>query len=90
MNGAPRRERLPEILRLDAAANALAGLTLMVAGGWLATPLGLGSAWAILDPTSADTWMRWAMVGVADLSAASGIAKLLGLRSLSAGASAGG
>lgn len=118
---------LERILRLDAAANALAGTALVAAGGWLAAPLGLASAWpiriaglalvaygvenllvarrtstggltgliavdlvfavavlgvAIADPTSAETWARWALAGVADLSAAFGIAKLFGLRTL--------
>lgn len=119
--------KLTRILRLDAAANVLAGLVLLAAAGWLAGPLGLGTAWpiricgvalvvygvenlvvarrttsaglagliavdlvfaaaalgvAVADPTAADTWARWALVGVADLSAAFGIAKILGLRAL--------
>lgn len=37
---------------------------------------------AIADPTSAETWSRWTLGAVADLSAVFGIAKLLGVRSL--------
>lgn len=115
------------ILRLDAAANVLSGTALAVAGGLLAAPLGLATAWpvrivglalivygaenllvarrtsrggltaliaadlafavvmatvAIADPTGAETWARWGLVGVADVSAAFGIAKVIGLRSL--------
>lgn len=119
---------LTTVLRLDAAANVLAGIVLLAAGGWLAGPLGLGSAWpvvvgglalvaygaenqliarrpsstglvaliavdlgfaaaalavAVADPTGAETWARWALAGVADLSAVFGIAKAVGLRSRS-------
>lgn len=122
---------LTRILRLDAAANVLAGLVLVAAAGWLAEPVGLGSGWpiriagvalvvygvenlvvarrtssgtssagltglivvdlvfaaaalgvAVADPTAAETWARWALVAVADLSAVFGIAKIVGLRSL--------
>lgn len=38
---------LTTTLRLDAAANALAGLSLAAAGGWLAAPAGLASAWPL-------------------------------------------
>lgn len=38
---------------------------------------------ALADPTGAETWARWALAGVADLSAMFGIAKVVGLRSLS-------
>lgn len=122
-------DRLDSILRLDAAANALAGVALVAAAGLLTEPLGLTSAWAVVvtglllggygienllvarrttpaglralvavdlgfaaavlafaiaDPTGAETWMRWSLVAVADLSAAFGIAKMLGLRGLDA------
>lgn len=120
-------QKLTRILRLDAGANVLAGLVLLAAAGWLADPLGLGTAWpiriagvalvvygvenlavarrtssagltglivvdlvfaaaalavAVADPTGAETWARWALVAVADLSAVFGIAKILGLRTL--------
>lgn len=116
---------LTRILRLDAAANALAGAGLVLAGAWLATPLGVGSAWpiriagialavygvenllvarrlshagltalivvdlafaivvtgiAVADPSAAETWARWALVAIADISAVFGIAKIVGLR----------
>lgn len=118
---------LTRVLHLDAGANALAGIALIVVAGWVAGPLGLGSAWpvrllglaltiygvenllvarrtttaglaaliaidlgfaaaalgvAIADPTAAEPWARWLLVGVADLSATMGVVKLLGLRSL--------
>lgn len=118
---------LTRILRLDAAANVVAGAGIVAASGWLAGPLGLGSGWpllvvglalvaygmenlavshrtsaagltalifvdltfaavvlgiAIVDPTSAETWTRWSLAAVADLSAVFGIAKFVGLRGL--------
>lgn len=118
-------DTLTRILRFDAAANVLAGAGLVVAGGWLAAPVGSGSSWpirlaglalvvygvenllvarrtttagltslivvdlvfalvvlgiAVADPTSAETWARWAMAGIADVSAVFGIAKFIGLR----------
>lgn len=122
-------ERLHQILRLDGAANLLAGIGLIVTAGLLADPLGLDSGWpvagvglalgvygvenllvarrttptalraliavdlgfavavtafAMVDPTAAETWMRWALVATAVLSADFGIAKFLGLRALGA------
>jgi Na+/H+ antiporter NhaA len=38
---------LTRTLRIDAAANALAGAVLVAAGGWLATPLGLAAGWPL-------------------------------------------
>lgn len=37
-------------------------------------------AFAVADPTGAETWMRWALVAVADVSAAFGVVKIVGLR----------
>lgn len=118
---------LTTTLRVDAAANAAAGISLAAAGGWLAAPVGLASGWplrlvglalvvygienllvsrrisgpglatlvaidllfaiavvglAVQDPTGAATWARWGMALVASVSAAFGIAKTAGLRSL--------
>ena len=123
-------ERLPAVLRLDAAANALAGIGLVAGAGVLHAPLGLDAAWpvvvaglalavyglenllvarrpttaglraliavdlgfaaavlavAVADPTGAETWLRWSLVAVADLSAAFGVVKLLGLRRTAVG-----
>ena len=41
---------------------------------------------AIADPTGAETWARWGLAGLADVVAAVGIAKIVGLRSLSSAA----
>lgn len=126
-------DTLTRILRFDAAANVLGGIGLAAAGGWLAGPIGLTSAWpirivglalvvygvenllvarrtspgaltglvvvdlafavgvltvAIADPTGAETWARWTLAGIADLSAAFGIAKIVGMRSLDPGRTA--
>lgn len=59
----------------------------------IAVDLGFAAAviaFALADPTGAETWMRWAMVAVADVSAAFGIAKIVGLRGAAAPRTAGG
>ncbi|MGH3443390.1 MAG: hypothetical protein ACRDUY_15370 [Nitriliruptorales bacterium] len=38
---------LERTLRVDAVANALAGVALVAAGGWLAAPVGLTAGWPI-------------------------------------------
>lgn len=113
---------LPRILWADAAANVVAGAALLVAGGWLAEPAGLGTAGpirvvgvllviygvenamvarrptrtginlliavdllfalaaiavAVYDPAGAATWVRWATVVIADLSATMGVTKIV-------------
>lgn len=123
-----RTHTLTTVLKADAAANVLGGIALIAAGGALAGPVGIATAWpirlvgialivygienllvsrrltvggltslaavdlvfavavlglAIVDPTSAETWIRWAFVVVAELSATMGIAKILGLRARS-------
>lgn len=65
------QRHLSRILRFDAAANVLAGLVLLATAA-----LGV----AVAHPTAAETWARWALVAVADISAVFGIAKILGLR----------
>lgn len=52
----------------------------------IAVDLGFAAAvvaFAVADPTGAETWMRWALVAVAEVSAAFGVAKVVGLLGLS-------
>lgn len=67
---------------LVARRTTVRGLTVLVVGDLVFAAAVLSVA--LLDPTSAEAWVRWVLVAVADVAAAVGLAKLLGLRRMSA------
>lgn len=66
---------------LVARRTTTAGLTGLVAVDLVFAIAVLGIA--VTDPTGAETWARWGMAGLAGITAAVGIAKVVGRRSLS-------
>ncbi|MDX1620000.1 MAG: hypothetical protein R3320_03360 [Nitriliruptorales bacterium] len=123
-------DTLTTILKLDAVANEVGGIGLILGGAWLAEPMGLGAAWplwlagtlllingyenwavardpsatalkalaavdlafavavlglAVANPTGAETWARWTLAIVGDVTAVAGITKLVGLRRVRGG-----